>query len=130
MNLADQVADLATLVRLLLAVSVVQLLLLIAVAVRGESTRRIAKAAHDASPIFLAKAVEALTASIDELSDKVDTLTECVEQLDRDVRAVEVDASDASADAERALEIVRAEAAGEEREFVAHQERRRTGGGE
>jgi outer membrane murein-binding lipoprotein Lpp len=123
-TLADQVADLALLVRLLLAVSVVQLLLLLAVAVRGESTRRIARSAYEASPIFLAKAVEALTASIDEMSGKIGTLTEFVEQLDRDVRAVEDEAGDASFEAERALEIVRSEAAAEERAFI----KRQTGG--
>jgi predicted nucleic acid-binding Zn-ribbon protein len=137
LTLADQVSDLALLVRLLLAVSVVQLLLLVAVAVRGESTRRIAKAAHDASPVFLAKAVEALTASIDELTAqtraverRMGAVEEVVEQLHRDLHAVEGDASDASAAAEHALDLVRQEAADEEREFVAQQERRRTGGGE
>jgi hypothetical protein len=135
LNLADQVADLALLVRLLLAVSVVQLLLLLAVAVRGESTRRIARAAYESSPAYLAKVVEALTASIDELTaqtravvQRMGAVEEVVEQLDRDLRVVEVDATDASTDAERALELVRQEAADEEREFVAQQERRRTGG--
>jgi uncharacterized membrane protein len=135
LNLADQVADLALLVRLLLAVSVVQLLLLLAVAVRGESTRRIARAAYESSPAYLAKVVEALTASIDELTAqtraverRMGAVEEVVEQLHRDLHAVEGDASDASAAAERALELVSQEAADEEREFVAQQERRRTGG--
>jgi hypothetical protein len=133
-NLTDQVADLAQLVRLLLVVSIVQLVLLVAVAVRGESTRRIAKAAHDASPIFLAKAVEALTASVDELTAqtraverRMGAVEDVVEQLHRDLHAVEGDASDASAAAERALEIVTAEAAEDERAFLERQ-RRRTGG--
>lgn len=136
MSLANQVADLALLVRLLLAVSVVQLLLLVAVAVRGESTRRIAKAAHDASPVFLAKAVEALTASIDELTSsmkaverRMGAVEEVVDQLDRDLRVVEVEAGDASTDAERALEIVRQEAAEDELDFIARQEKGRTATG-
>jgi hypothetical protein len=139
--LADQVADLAQLVRLLLAVSVVQVLLIVAVAVRGESTRRIAKAAHEASPAYLAKVVEALTVSIDELTTQVRGLThgvaamerrmgaveEVVDQLDRDLRVIEVDAGDATAAAERALRIVTDEAAEEERDFVRRTERPRGG---
>jgi outer membrane murein-binding lipoprotein Lpp len=125
-TLADQVADLALLVRLLLGVSVVQLVLLLAVAVRGENTRRLARTAYESSPAYLAKVVEALTASIDEMSGKIGTLTEFVEQLDRDVRAVEGEADDASSAAERALEIVREEAAAEELAFIKAQEKRRS----
>lgn len=107
MSLADQVEALAEIVRVLAALSALQLLVTVWLA------RRVSR---------LRLTVRALTRRVRESGRKLDELDEHVRE------AIEGDITEVEATARRALRIARKDAAEEEREFIRRTERPRANG--